>query len=71
MWTLLSKKRILDKTETAAQSLRLLYDQKATIIKNLIVFNDGVEKKTVRQRRRLCRGLSFLFRTSLICLPAC
>ena len=39
------KKRILDKTETAAQSLRLLYDQKATIIKNLIVFNDGVEKK--------------------------
>ena len=39
------KKRILDKTETAAQSLRLLYDQKATVIKNLIVFNDGVEKK--------------------------
>jgi hypothetical protein len=39
------KKRILDKTETAAQSLRVLYEQKATIIKNLIVFNDGVEKK--------------------------
>lgn len=39
------KKRILDKTETAAQSLRLLYEQKATIIKNLIVFNDEVEKK--------------------------
>lgn len=39
------KKRILDKTETAAQSLRLLYGQKATIIKNLIIFNDGVEKK--------------------------
>jgi hypothetical protein len=39
------KKRILDKTETAAESLRLLYEQKATIIKNLIVFNDGVEKK--------------------------
>ena len=39
------KKRILDKTETAAQTLRLLYEQKATIIKNLIVFNDGVEKK--------------------------
>ena len=29
---LVIKKRILDKTETAAQSLRLLYDQKATII---------------------------------------
>jgi hypothetical protein len=39
------KKRILDKTDTAAQSLRVLYEQKATIIKNLIVFNDGVEKK--------------------------
>lgn len=39
------KKRILDKTPTAGQTLRLLYEQKATIIKNLIVFNDGVEKK--------------------------
>ena len=39
------KKRILEKTDTAAQSLRLIYDQKGTIIKNLIVFNDGVEKK--------------------------
>lgn len=39
------KKRILDKTETAAETLRLLYDQKSTIIKNLIVFHDGVEKK--------------------------
>ena len=39
------KKRILDKTDVAAQSLRLLYEQKATIIKNLIMFNDGVEKK--------------------------
>ncbi|MBU3173713.1 BREX system P-loop protein BrxC [Clostridium estertheticum] len=39
------KKRILDKTTTAKQTLRLLYEQKSTIIKNLIVFNDGVEKK--------------------------
>lgn len=39
------KKRVLDKTETAAQSLRLLYEQKATVIKNLIVFSDGAEKK--------------------------
>ena len=39
------KKRILDKTDTAAQTLRLLYEQKSTIIKNLIVFNDSVEKK--------------------------
>lgn len=39
------KKRILEKNETAGQTLRLLYEQKATIIKNLIIFNDGVEKK--------------------------
>ena len=39
------KKRILDKNTTAGQTLRLLYEQKSTIIKNLIVFNDGVEKK--------------------------
>ena len=39
------KKRILEKNDTGAQTLRLLYKQKATIIKNLIVFNDGVEKK--------------------------
>lgn len=39
------KKRILDKTPTAEQTLKLLYEQKETIIKNLIVFNDGAEKK--------------------------
>jgi hypothetical protein len=39
------KKRILEKKETPAQTLHLLYGQKTTIIKNLITFNDGVEKK--------------------------
>lgn len=39
------KKRILEKKEIPAQTLRLLYGQKTTIIKNLITFNDGVEKK--------------------------
>ena len=39
------KKRVLEKNDTAAQTLRLLYEQKVTVIKNLIVFNDGVEKK--------------------------
>ena len=39
------KKRILAKKPTPQQTLTLLYEQKATIIKNLIVFNDGVEKK--------------------------
>ena len=62
------KKRILDKTETAAQSLRLLYDQKATIIKNLIVFNDGVEKNCTPTQKILQRFI-LLFHTSLICLP--
>lgn len=39
------RKRILAKNEVAEQTLSLLYEQKATIIKNLIVFNDGIEKK--------------------------
>ena len=45
------KKRILDKSTTAEQTLRLLYEQKSTIIKNLIVFNDGVEKKLYTNER--------------------
>lgn len=39
------KKRILTKKETAKQTLEILYENKATTIKNLIVFNDGIEKK--------------------------
>ncbi|MDK2961776.1 MAG: hypothetical protein PWP20_902 [Eubacteriaceae bacterium] len=39
------KKRILAKNPTSQQTLRLFYENKATIIKNLIVFNDGIEKK--------------------------
>lgn len=39
------KKRVLEKTDTATQTLELLYDQNDTVIKNLIVFNDSVEKK--------------------------
>ncbi len=39
------RKRLLDKKEVPAQTLRLLYEQKETIIKNLIIFNDSVEKK--------------------------
>lgn len=44
------KKRILDKKEVAKQTLELLYDEKETIIKNLIVFNDEVEKKLYLDR---------------------
>lgn len=39
------KKRILEKNDSAAQALRVLYEQKSTIIKNIIAFNDEVEKK--------------------------
>ena len=39
------KKRVLEKTDTATQTLKLLYSQNDTVIKNLIVFNDSVEKK--------------------------
>ena len=44
------RKRILKKTETGRQTLRLLYDEKDTIIKNLIIFNDGIEKKLYSDR---------------------
>jgi len=54
------KKRILDKNETAAQTLRLLYEQKATIIKNLIVFNDGVEKKLYANDRDFSEVYPFI-----------
>lgn len=39
------KKRILEKTPTAAQTLRLLYENRSTIIKNLLIFEGTVEKK--------------------------
>ncbi len=44
------KKRILEKNDSGKQTLSLLYDDKATVIKNLIIFNDGVEKKLYSDR---------------------
>lgn len=44
------KKRILKKNGTGEKTLELLYDDKATVIKNLIFFNDGVEKKLYSDR---------------------
>lgn len=44
------RKRILDKTQTAKQTLKLLYDEKDTILKNLLIFNDGIEKKLYTDR---------------------
>lgn len=39
------KRRILEKTDTAAQSLRLLYEQKETDLRNKILFTGDAEKK--------------------------
>ena len=39
------KKRILEKNKAADQTLRVLHERNETILKNLIVFNDTVEKK--------------------------
>lgn len=39
------RKRVLEKTPTAQQTLALFYDDKETVLKNLLLFNDGIEKK--------------------------
>lgn len=39
------RKRVLAKTDNARLLLKTLYDENETILKNLLVFNDGVEKK--------------------------
>ncbi len=44
------RKRILEKNETGRTALSLLYDDKATVIKNLILFNDEAEKKLYGSR---------------------
>ena len=44
------KKRILVKNDTGEQTLKLLYEQSETVVKNLVVFNDGVEKKLYRDK---------------------
>lgn len=44
------KQRILKKNELGKETLRTLYDTKDTIIKNLIYFNDSVEKKLYADR---------------------
>ncbi len=44
------RKRILKKNEVGAQSLKLLFDEKSTEIKNKISFNDGIEKKLYSDR---------------------
>ena len=54
------RKRILEKNETGRETLTLLYDEKATVIKNLIVFNDGVEKKLYSDRENFSAVYPFI-----------
>ena len=54
------RKRILEKTESGQQSLALLYDNKDTVIKNLILFNDGVEKKLYSSRDNFAAVYPFI-----------
>lgn len=45
------RKRVLDKNETANQTLRLLYDQNESIIKNLITFTADTANKKLYDNR--------------------
>ncbi len=54
------RKRILEKNDTGRQTLTLLYDEKATVIKNLILFNDGVEKKLYKDRENFSAVYPFI-----------
>ncbi len=54
------RKRILEKNDTGKQTLNLLYDDKATVIKNLIIFNDGIEKKLYSDRENFSDVYPFI-----------
>jgi hypothetical protein len=54
------RKRILAKTQTAMDTLKLFYDQKEAVIKNLITFTDEVEKKLFSDREEFARVYPFI-----------
>jgi hypothetical protein len=54
------KLRILEKNETANETLDVLYENKETIIKNLIIFNDGIEKKLYENKKDFCQVYPFI-----------
>ena len=54
------RERVLKKTESATQTLSLYYDEKETIAKNLILFNDGVEKKLYADRSNFAEVYPFI-----------
>ena len=45
------KKRILDKNEHANKELSLEYEKKESVVRNLIIFDDGVEKKIYENKK--------------------
>lgn len=54
------KLRILDKTQTANETLSVLYENKETILKNLIIFNDTAEKKLYENKTEFCQVYPFI-----------
>ncbi|MCD8362902.1 MAG: BREX system P-loop protein BrxC [Lachnospiraceae bacterium] len=54
------RERVLKKTDSAAQTLSLYYDEKDTIIKNLIQFDDGIEKKLYEDRENFAQVYPFV-----------
>ena len=54
------KLRILDKKPLAQDTLEILYDNKETIIKNLIIFNDTAEKKLYEDKEDFSQVYPFI-----------
>ena len=54
------KKRLLDKTEPAEQTLRLLYDEKKESIKNKIKFDKTPEMKLYESRENFAEIYPFI-----------
>lgn len=54
------KLRILEKTPVANETLSVLYENKETIIKNLIIFNDTAEKKLYEDKTEFCQVYPFI-----------
>ncbi|MGO3018693.1 MAG: BREX system P-loop protein BrxC [Anaerococcus sp.] len=54
------KLRILDKTETAKETLSVIYENNETIIKNLLIFNDGIDKKLYNNSEDFCQVYPFI-----------
>lgn len=54
------RERVLKKIDLANETLFLYYDEKETIIKNLILFNDGIEKKLYADRQNFAQVYPFI-----------